>query len=68
MKIKKTAGKGRGGRREGAGRKPLGAVARSFMVRIRITPAERRALVSESKRRGTTISDFLMRPFRQTGR
>jgi hypothetical protein len=55
-----------GGARTGAGRKPLvRGQYRNRMLRIRITEAEDRMLKAEGKRRGVTVSDLLMRPWRK---
>lgn len=46
----------RGGRRSGAGRKPVGEEARSATLAVRITPSAREAIVKASQAKGVTIS------------
>ena len=50
-----------GGRRKGAGRK----LTRGKLINLRVSPAEDRQLKAEAKRRGMTVSDLLMRPWRK---
>lgn len=50
-------GPGRGGAREGAGRKPRGEMAAPLYVRV--TAEERDALESAARRERKTLSDFV---------
>jgi predicted HicB family RNase H-like nuclease len=50
-----------GGRRKGSGRKPT----RGKLINLRVSPDEHRELKAEAKRRGVTVSDLLMRPWRK---
>jgi hypothetical protein len=50
--------------RRGPGRPSLGAKARSHNLIVRVSPAEVRGLKTEAKRRGVTVSELVLRPFR----
>ena len=53
------------GKKKRMGRPPLGPKKKSEIVRVRVTKAELRRLRSEAKKRGTTVAELLIDPWRQ---
>lgn len=49
----------RGGRRKGAGRKPLGAKAKSATITLRVTEELKQALKDEAKSYGVSVGELL---------
>lgn len=61
--MPRRKGPGPGGAREGAGRPPLGADARSETVRVRVTPAMREEIAAVAKRAGLKEGEWGLAAF-----
>lgn len=57
----------RGGKREGAGRKPIGERAKRATIAVRVNNKTKDSLLSEANRRGQTISKVVEEIIKEAG-